>query len=104
MRVTPDFLDVEFDATAEGHGLVFFVHAEAPVVLKGLKRRAVVAHVVEAHGRVSCTPASARCNRTLTSTREPRRLMIQVRPSTLKPPRSELRMRANTAAAMPVRP
>src|SRR5437588_6001500 len=48
MRVPPDFLDVEFDAAAEVDGLVFFGHAEAVVVLKGLSRRAVVANVVEA--------------------------------------------------------
>src|SRR5229473_6453783 len=48
MRVPPDFLDVEFDAAAEVDGLVFLAHAEALVVLKGLKRRAVVADVVEA--------------------------------------------------------
>jgi hypothetical protein len=48
VRVPPDFLDVEFDAAAEVDGLVFFAHAEAVVVLKGLKRGAVVADVVEA--------------------------------------------------------
>src|SRR6266849_10924544 len=48
MRVPPDFLDVEFNAATEVDGLIFFAHAEAVVVLKGLKRRAVVADVVDA--------------------------------------------------------
>src|ERR1700719_184150 len=48
MGVPPDFLDVEGDAAAEVDGAVLFSHAEAVVVLKGLKRRAVVADVFEA--------------------------------------------------------
>src|ERR1700751_5257120 len=47
VRVPPDSLDVELDSAAEVDGLVFFAHAEALVVLKGLKRCAVVADVVE---------------------------------------------------------
>lgn len=48
MRVPPDFLDVEFGAAAKVHRLVFFAHAEALVVVEGLKRRAVIANVFEA--------------------------------------------------------
>jgi hypothetical protein len=37
MRVPPDFLDVEGGAAAKVDGLVFFGHAEALVVVKGLE-------------------------------------------------------------------
>jgi hypothetical protein len=42
--------------------------------------------------------------RTFTSTRDPSRLMIDIRRSTVNRPRSALRMREKSAAAMPVRP
>jgi len=43
-----------------------------------------------------------RCNLTLTSTREPSRLMIVMSRSTVNRPRSALRMREKSAAAIPV--
>jgi hypothetical protein len=46
MRMPPDLLDVELDTAAEIDGLVFLAHAKALVVLKGLERHAVIAHVV----------------------------------------------------------
>jgi hypothetical protein len=46
--VPPDFLDVEVDVAAEVYRCVFLPHAEALVVLEGLKGSAVVAHVFEA--------------------------------------------------------
>jgi hypothetical protein len=48
MRVRPDFLDVEGNPAAEIHRLVFLCHAKSLIVLEGLKRCAVVAHIVEA--------------------------------------------------------
>src|SRR5580698_11473919 len=47
MRMRPDFLNVEGNPAAEIHGLVFLRHAKVLIVLEGLKRRAIVAHVVE---------------------------------------------------------
>src|SRR5271167_4936577 len=47
--------------------------------------------------------ASAQCTRTFTSTREPSRFNTEIRRSTVKRPRSALRMREKSAAAIPVR-
>ena len=64
----------------------------------------VATNVSPPHGRASCATVPARCTRTFTSTREPSRLMIDIRRSTVNRPRSALRMREKSAAAMPVRP
>ncbi len=50
-----------------------------------------------------CT-ISARRTLILTSTLEPRRLMIDIKRSTVNRPRSALRIREKSAAAIPVRP
>src|SRR5271169_1784061 len=46
--VPPDFLDVESHAEAQIDRSVFLAHAKALIVLEGLKRSAVVAHIVKA--------------------------------------------------------
>src|SRR5487761_856046 len=51
-----------------------------------------------------CSVVSARRTRTFTSTRDPSRLRIDMRRSTVNRPRSALRMREKSSAAIPVRP
>src|ERR1019366_1679078 len=50
-------------------------------------------HPAALHGHASCAIVPARCSLTFTSTREPSRLMINMRRSTVTPPRSALRIR-----------
>src|SRR5258708_2800039 len=51
-----------------------------------------------------CSTVSTRRTLIFTSTRDPSRLMIDIRRSTVNRPRSALRMREKFAAAIPVRP
>src|SRR5260370_161377 len=51
-----------------------------------------------------CSTVSTRRTLIFTSTRDPSRLMIDIRRSTVNRPRSALRMREKSAAAIPVRP
>jgi hypothetical protein len=48
MRVPPDFLDIELNTAAQIDWRIFFIHAEALVMIEGLKRSAVVAYIVKA--------------------------------------------------------
>jgi len=58
----------------------------------------------EGHAEAACSVARTRRTRTFTSTRDPSLLMIDMSRSTVNRPRSALRMREKSAAAIPVRP
>jgi len=69
------------------------------ILLVGVRRDLAVRSV---QGRVQGCEAVSRLTRTFTSMREPRRLMIDINRSTVNRPRSALRIREKSAAAIPV--